>query len=144
MEMPVSYSIYIKISKKGIVWTGEGRCKRNYKKLCEYKNIEIVEGAVCSDHVHLCVSIPPKHSISEFVGYLKWKSALMIFDKHPEQSTKWSRAFWARGYYRQWEISLKKLYGNIYRSNRKKIKKKKPDNSLFKRPMVTVLAILAF
>ncbi|GAA0335022.1 hypothetical protein GCM10008931_28280 [Oceanobacillus oncorhynchi subsp. oncorhynchi] len=69
------------------------------KKLCAYKNIEIVEGAVCSDHVHLCVSIPPKQSVSEFVGYLKGKSALMIFDKHPQFGSKWSRAFWARGYY---------------------------------------------
>ncbi len=69
------------------------------KKLCEYKNIEIVEGAVCSDHVHLCVSIPPKESVSNFVGYLKGKSALMIFDKHPELTTKWTKSFWARGYY---------------------------------------------
>ena len=69
------------------------------KKLCEYKKVEIIEGAVCSDHVHLCVSMPPKLSISEFVGYLKGKSALMIFDKHPEHGTKWDRKFWARGYY---------------------------------------------
>ncbi|MEG2475575.1 MAG: IS200/IS605 family transposase [Cellulosilyticaceae bacterium] len=69
------------------------------KKLCEYKKVEIIEGAVCSDHVHLCVSIPPKLSISEFVGYLKGESALMIFDKHPELGTKWDRKFWARGYY---------------------------------------------
>lgn len=69
------------------------------KKLCEYKNIEIIEGAVCADHVHLCISIPPKQSVSDFVGYLKGKSALMIFDKHPELTTKWNKLFWARGYY---------------------------------------------
>jgi len=69
------------------------------KKLCEYKKIEIIEGAICTDHVHICVSIPPKISVSDFVGYLKGKSALMIFDKHPEQGSKWSRSFWARGYY---------------------------------------------
>ena len=69
------------------------------KKLCEFKKVEIVEGAVCADHVHLCVSIPPKLSVSEFVGYLKGKSALMIFDKHPELGSKWDRSFWARGYY---------------------------------------------
>ncbi|SFR69496.1 IS200/IS605 family transposase [Anaeromicropila populeti] len=69
------------------------------KRFCEYKNIEIIEGAVCSDHVHLCVSIPPKESVSDFVGYLKGKSALMIFDKHPELTTKWTKSFWARGYY---------------------------------------------
>ena len=49
--------------------------------------------------MHLCVSIPPKISISEFMGYLKGKSALMIYDKHPELQSKWSKAFWARGYY---------------------------------------------
>ena len=63
------------------------------KKLSEYKKVEIIEGAVCSDHVHICVSIPPKLSVAEFVGYLKGKSALMIFDKFPEMSSKWDRAF---------------------------------------------------
>ena len=69
------------------------------KTLCKYKRVEIIAGAVCSDHVHLCVSIPPKLSVSEFVGYLKGKSALMIYDKHPEMGNKWDRSFWARGYY---------------------------------------------
>ena len=49
--------------------------------------------------MHLCVSIPPNLSVSEFVGYLKGKSALMIHDKHPEKGSKWNREFWARGYY---------------------------------------------
>ena len=69
------------------------------RTLCKYKKVEIIAGAVCIDHVHLCVSIPPKLSISDFVGYLKGKSALMIFDKHPEMGNKWDRSFWARGYY---------------------------------------------
>ena len=69
------------------------------RTLCGYKKVEIIAGAVCEDHVHLCVSIPPKLSISDFVGYLKGKSALMIFDKHPELGSKWDRSFWARGYY---------------------------------------------
>lgn len=69
------------------------------KTLCAYKKVEIVEGAVCSDHVHLCVCIPPKMSVSEFMGYLKGKSALMIYDKHPELGSKWNKSFWARGYY---------------------------------------------
>jgi putative transposase len=69
------------------------------KTLCGYKKVEIIEGAVKSDHVHLCVSIPPKQSISELVGYLKGKSALMIFDRHPEMGSKFNRHFWARGYY---------------------------------------------
>lgn len=69
------------------------------RTLCKYKNVEIIEGAVCIDHVHLCLSIPPKMSISEFMGYLKGKSALMIYDRHPELGNKWDRSFWARGYY---------------------------------------------
>jgi len=69
------------------------------KTLCGYKKVEIIEGAVSSDHVHLCVSIPPKLSISDFVGYNKGKSALMIFDKHPQMGSKFNRHFWARGYY---------------------------------------------
>ena len=67
--------------------------------LCKYKGVEIIEGAVCADHVHICVSIPPKISVSNFMGYLKGKSTLMIYDRHPEQQSKWNKAFWARGYY---------------------------------------------
>ena len=69
------------------------------KVLCKYKDVEIVDGAVCSDHVHLCVCIPPKLSVSQFMGYLKGKSALMLFDKHPELGSKFNKSFWARGYY---------------------------------------------
>ena len=70
------------------------------KKLCRMKDVKLVEGAVCADHVHLYVAIPPKLSVSEFVGYLKGKSALMLFDLHPEYKQKGKdRHFWARGYY---------------------------------------------
>ena len=69
------------------------------KTLCRYKGVEIIDGAVCLDHVHLSVSIPPKLSISEFMGYLKGKSTLMIYDRHPHLQSKWNKAFWARGYY---------------------------------------------
>ena len=69
------------------------------KTLCKYKSVEIVNGAVCIDHIHLQVKIPPKLSISDFMSYLKGKSALMIYDKHPEQRSKWDKSFWARGYY---------------------------------------------
>jgi putative transposase len=80
-----------------------GRVKKDMREilmtLCEYKKVEILEGAVCTDHVHLCVSIPPKLRVSEFMGYLKGKSALMIFDRHPDMGSKYNRHFWARGYY---------------------------------------------
>ena len=69
------------------------------RTLCRYKKVEIIEGAVCADHVHLFLSIPPKIAISEFMGYLKGKSALMIYDRHPELGNKFERDFWARGYY---------------------------------------------
>ena len=69
-------------------------------KLCKMKDVKLVEGAVCADHIHLYVAIPPKQSISEFMGYLKGKSALMLFDIHPEFKQKGKdRHFWARGYY---------------------------------------------
>ncbi len=69
------------------------------KILCQYRGVEIIEGAVCLDYVHLCVSIPPKLSISDFMGYLKGKSTLMIYDRHSNLQSKWNKAFWARGYY---------------------------------------------
>jgi len=73
--------------------------KEIIKTLCMYKNVKIVDGAICTDHVHISVEMPPKLSISDFMGYLKGKSALMIYDKHPEQKSKRNKSFWARGYY---------------------------------------------
>ena len=67
--------------------------------LCQYKNVEIIAGAVCEDHVHLSVAIPPKISISNFMGDLNRNSTLIIYDRHPELESKWDKAFWARGYY---------------------------------------------
>mgnify|MGYP000699657048 CR=1 FL=1 len=68
--------------------------------LCKYKNVEIIAGAVCVDHVHLSVAIPPKLSVSDFMGYLKGKSSLMIFDRHANLKYKFgNRHFWSEGYY---------------------------------------------
>jgi putative transposase len=70
------------------------------RTLCRYRKVEIVTGAVCIDHVHLCVNIPPKMSVSGFVGYLKGKSSQMIFEKWANARFKYrSRSFWCRGYY---------------------------------------------
>lgn len=69
------------------------------RTLCGYKKVEIVEGSVSIDHVHLCIKIPPKESVSEILGYIKGKQALMIFDKNPELKNKGNRHFWAKGYY---------------------------------------------
>lgn len=70
------------------------------RTLCKYKGVEIIEGHMMPDHVHLLVSIPPKTSVSSFMGYLKGKSALMMFDKHANLKYKFgNRHFWAEGYY---------------------------------------------
>ncbi len=70
------------------------------RKLCEYKGIEIIEAELCKDHVHMLISIPPKYSVSQIVGYLKGKSSLMIFDRHTNLKYKYgNRHFWCTGYY---------------------------------------------
>ena len=70
------------------------------RKLCEQKGVEIIEATACSDHIHMLLSIPPSIRICDFMGYLKGKSTLMIFDRHANLKYKYgSRHFWARGYY---------------------------------------------
>ena len=70
------------------------------KQLCSYKGVEILEGNLMPDHTHMLVSIPPKISVSSFMGYLKGKSALMMFDRHANLKYKFgNRHFWSEGYY---------------------------------------------
>ena len=70
------------------------------RELCNYKGVEVIEGHLMVDHVHMLVSIPPKMRVSSSMGYLKGKSALMIFDKHANLKYKYgNRHFWAEGYY---------------------------------------------
>jgi putative transposase len=70
------------------------------RTLCNWKKIKIIEAEVCPDHVHMLVSIPPKLNGAQFMGYLKGKSALMMFDKHANLKYKFgNRHFWAEGYY---------------------------------------------
>ena len=70
------------------------------RKLCEWKGIVIVEAEICPDHVHMLLEIPPKVSISSFLGYLKGKSSLMLYEQFPELKYKYrAREFWCRGYY---------------------------------------------
>ena len=92
--------VFIPKYRRKIMWGKVREDVRDIiKTLCGYKKVEIIAGNVRSDHVHLCVSIPPKLAVSEFVGYLKGKSALMLFDRHPDMGSKFDRHFWARGYY---------------------------------------------
>ena len=70
------------------------------RQLCKQKGIEIIEAELCKDHVHMLISVPPKNSISQIMGYLKGKSSLMIFDRHANLKYKYgNRHFWCRGYY---------------------------------------------
>ena len=70
------------------------------RQLCEWKGVEIIEAEICPDHVHMLVSIPPKYSVAQTVGYLKGKSSLMIFDRHANLKYKYgNRHFWCQGYY---------------------------------------------
>jgi len=70
------------------------------KKLCVWMRIEIIEGHVCKDHVHLCLAIPPKFSIAEIIGKLKGKVVIRMFTRYPYLRSKyWGSHFWCRGYY---------------------------------------------
>ena len=84
------------------VFFGEKRTENReiLRQLCHWKGVEIIEGEVCPDHIHMLVSIPPKISVSSFMGYLKGKSSLMIFQKYGNMKFAYrNRQFWCRGYY---------------------------------------------
>lgn len=81
-----------------------GKLKKDIGKilrdLCARKGVEIIEAELCTDHVHMLEKIPPKMSISSFMGYLKGKSTLIIFERHANLKYKYGqRKFWCRGYY---------------------------------------------
>ena len=70
------------------------------RKLCNEMKVEIIEAEACPDHIHMLISIPPKYSVAQIMGYLKGKSSLMIFDRHANLKYKYgNRHFWCRGYY---------------------------------------------
>jgi putative transposase len=70
------------------------------RQLCDLKKVDILEAEACPDHIHMLVSIPPNLSVSQFMGYLKGKSSLMIFERHANLKYKYgNRHFWCRGYY---------------------------------------------
>ena len=124
-----------------IVWIPQYRRKALYGRvrvdvreilriLCKYKNVEIVAGSVMLDHIHLVVAIPPKLAVSDFVGYLKGKSALQIFDRHPELATRYDRTMWARGYFVSTiadvdEATIRKYVEEQYEESKKEDKGRK-------------------
>lgn len=70
------------------------------RELCKWKGVEIIEANACIDHIHMLLSIPPKISVSSFIGFLKGKSSLMLFERHSNLKYKFgNRHFWCRGYY---------------------------------------------
>ena len=70
------------------------------RKLCEWKGVNILEAECCPDHIHMLVEIPPKMSVASFVGYLKGKSSLMVYERFGEAKFRYrNRQFWCRGYY---------------------------------------------
>ena len=90
------------LCKYYIVFTSKYRRKivNIIKRLCKYKGVEIIEGHIMLDHIHLLLLIPPKYSVSSFMGYLKGKSSLMIFDMHSNLKYRYgNRKFWAEEYY---------------------------------------------
>ena len=100
MELQVSHSIAPKYRRK--VFYGQKRLEIGaiLRSLCEWKEVEIIEAEVCPDHVHMLVSIPPKLSVSGFMGYLKGKSSILIYQKYANMKFKYrNREFWCRGYY---------------------------------------------
>lgn len=98
--MSVSHSFRTEIQKKRNIRNIEKDIGVILRKLCEQKGVEIIQAEACVDHVHMLVSIPPYMSVAQFMGYLKGKSSLMIFDRHANLKYKYgSRNFWCRGYY---------------------------------------------
>ena len=88
-----------KYRRKAIYGTIRQDIGQILRQLCLYKNVEIIEAHACIDHIHMLVSIPPKLSVASFMGYLKGKSSLMIYDRHANLKYKHgSRHFWAKGY----------------------------------------------
>lgn len=74
-----------------------GKILRN---LCARKDVEIIQANACKDHIHMLVSIPPKMAVASFLGYLKGKSSLLIFERHAQLKYRYgNRKFWCKGYY---------------------------------------------
>ena len=109
MKQNLSHTVWE--CKYHIVWVPKKRRKIVYRKLrkelgtilrrlCEYKGVEVVEGTLCADHIHMCLAIPPKYSVSTIVGYVKGKSAMILFEKYSRLKKNFrGHRFWARGYY---------------------------------------------
>ena len=93
------------------------------RRLCEWKEVRIVEAEVCPDHIHMLVEIPPKIAVSSFMGYLKGKSSTMLYEQFGELKYKYrSREFWRKGYYVPYKIGKLQIQGFSEPITSKKIK----------------------
>ena len=87
------------------------------RELCRRKEVQIIEAEACKDHIHLLISIPPKYSVSNIVGYLKGKTTLMIFERHANLKYKYgNRSFWCTGYYVSTVGKNKKIIENYIKN----------------------------
>lgn len=100
MELQVSHSVCAKDETTSDLWSDQGGHRADTETAMRSEKVEIIEAEACPDHIHMLVSIPPYLSAAQFVGYLKGKSSLMIFDRHANMKYKYgNRHFWCRGYY---------------------------------------------
>ena len=101
MELQISHRIRAEISAQRCSSVRNAGNREKYCGSCaRWKKVTIVEAEVCSDHIHMLLEIPPKIAVSSFVGYLKGKSSLMIYEQFPNLKYKYrNREFWCRGYY---------------------------------------------
>jgi putative transposase len=98
--LQVPYNICTKVQTENHLWETKGGDWEILRELCSWKQVNIIEAEICPDHVHMLVEIPPKISVSNFVGFLKGKSTLLIFERHANLKYKYgNRTFWCRGYY---------------------------------------------
>lgn len=120
------------------ILTGElkERLEEDIEKFCDWKDVEILELSVQPDHVHLVCSIPPKLSVSEFMGYLKGKLAIKLFKSYPKMKQKpyWGNHFWARGYFVNTvgiDEDMIRRYVKYQEQNEKRRERESRDYSLF-------------
>ena len=100
MELQISYCVCAEVQKASYLWEAESRNRENSTKFMWKKGVEVLEAEACADHIHMLVSIPPRMSVADFMGYLKGKSALLIFDRFANLKYRYgNRHFWCRGYY---------------------------------------------
>ena len=89
-----------KYRRQVVYWQLKADIGKILRTLCEQKKVNIIEAEACPDHIHMLVEIPPNISVAQFMGYLKGKSSLMIFDRHANLKYKYgNRHFWCRGYF---------------------------------------------